>query len=283
MQLKSYSIDKQGVYRINNLPFYVKPYYLVPKNAALNAANPEQITMLANGASGQIPVFFVDEGAFEGAYLSAQYADERMLVTILDDVRKRPITGRPCYLPTIFGNGLRPAVLPESIFLDKRESLIMNFTDLSGDVNNIRPVIHGQRIYTDKARDKQLDSYVERRLVRARYIMPYFCPLDTNPAIAGNASQDVYFTQDGTSHFEVKKLTYCSTGAFKFKIKDEAGEELTNDWVHATAGLGTAQYPFITYGPWMIRSGGIVTFTIEDLSGQTNTVYLTLIGRQLNV
>lgn len=279
MRLRSYEIDKKGNYLFNNLLFHVKPYYLVPRNANLNAANPEQIQMGAGAASAQVPLYVVDEGAFEGGYLSAQYTAP-CLIEMVDDVRKMPLTGRPCHVATIFGNGQEPFILPESIFLDKREAILFRATDLSGDANDIRPIICGQRLFSDRARDKHLDTYIQKRLVRSRYCLPFMCPLDKDVIIAAGVTSDWYYTQDAIAHFEVFKITYTSTYDFRFKIVDETGQEMQNDWIYSTAGIGTAFEPFIFYGSWAIKAGGKVKFTIENLNDNySNYIYITLTGR----
>ena len=281
MNLKSFSIDpKTGKYHFNDLLFHVRPYFLVPRNAALNPADPEQIDMLANAVSAPVQMYMVDEGAYEGTLMSCQRADE-CLVEIYDDVHRRKLTGRPCHVDTIFGDGQEPFILPESIFLEKRQSLQILCTDLSGQVNNIRPVFGGQRIFSDRIRDPKVDKYLRNRILRARVMLPYMCPLDEDVTLTAlQANRDIYFTQDTVAHFEVQKLTFSSDGAFKFKIYDETGQELTSDWIHSAAGLGTAAEPYIFYSPLVIRAGGIVRFVVTDLSNDANTIYLTLTGRE---
>ena len=280
MNLKSFEVDPQtGKYRFNDLLFQVRPYYLVPSNASINANNPEQIQMNGNAASAAVPMYVVDEGAFEGSLLSCQKTSA-CLVSIYDNTRQRFLTGRPCHVDTIFGTGALPFILPESIFLEKRQALQVICTDLSGQDNDIRPVIGGQRIFSDRIRDPKVDKYLQGRMLRARYMLPYMCPLDEEPSLTAlQANQEYYFTQDSVGHFEVKKITFSSTGAFKFKIVDETGQEIMRDWVHSTAGIGTAAQPYIFYSSFVIRAGGVVKFIFTDLSNDANTIYMTLTGR----
>ena len=280
MNLKSFHVDKEtGEYHFNQLLFQVRPYYLVPRNAALNAANPEQINMLANAVSAYVQMYMVDEGAFEASLLSC-HRDDECLVEIYDDVHKRNLTGRPCHVDTIFGDGQEPFILPESLFLEKRQSLQFRCTDLSGQENNIRPVFGGQRIFSDRIRDPKVDEYLRNRVIRSRYMLPYMCPLDEDPLLTAlQASQEFYFTQDAIGHFEVRKITFNSAGAFKFKLYDETGQELTSDWVHSGAGMGNANEPYIFYSPLAIRAGGMLKFILTDLSNDANQIYITLTGR----
>lgn len=281
MQIQTFRRDKKtGRYLFDNLVFSVKPYYLVPDNANLNASNPEQVQMTASSASAQLPIQSVEEGGIEIMSLSCERT-AACLVEIADEVRKHKITGRPVHVDTVFGDGMEPFILPESIFTGRREPLLFRATDLSGSTNAIRPVFHGQRIITERARDPKVDAYLLERQVRSRYALPYLCPLDENPELTADQQSEFTFTQDARGHFEVRKLTYKSTGDFKFKITDETGQSLSNNWVHASAGLGTAHEPFILAGPWVIKAGGNVKVEIKDLSGSANTIYLTLSGRML--
>lgn len=293
MKLRSYSVLEDGNYEFNDLLFGVRPYYLTPENSQVNPSHPEQITVAANGTSVRQSLFCVDEGSFEGDYLTAEYGTDAsgnplyMKVDILDDVSGRPITGQPCHITTLFGTGQRPLVLPESVFLDKKEALVIQIYDLSGSTNWIRPVLHGQRIFTERMRDRSLDEYREKRIIRKRYIRPYICPTDDDISLTGGSGNrtEVQYSNDAVGHFVVKKLTYFSSYPFKFRIWDESGQQLTRSWVHATAGLGTAQYPFLLYGSLAIRARGIVRVEVESLpnsAGDYNddTIYFTFIGYQ---
>jgi hypothetical protein len=270
-------------YFINPLIEYVKPYTLIPRNADLNPAQPEQIIVPANGQSADVTLEMVDEGLFEGAYLTAGYkndADPKMLMELIDNQRRVSLTGRPCHVDTVIGNGARPFVLPESLPVDKRQPIVVRFYDLSGAENDVRFQIHGQRIYSEQVRDPKLDRYVKRRQERNRHMSMYLCPTDIDPVIPANATRDYYFTNDYNIYFEVRKITYKTTGKFKFQIIDEKNNGMQSGWIESTGAIGTAQYPFIYYGPWMIVPGGKVTFRIQDLSGDENPMYITLSGRQ---
>ena len=283
---KAFPAGKPLGYEWNNLPRFVKPYYLALENQSANAANPEQIVMAANAASAPIGMRITHEGPFEGGYL--MYDRDSVdsgacLIDLTDTHRRHRITARPCHVDTIMGDGTRPSIIPESIWIERRQNIQFQATDLTGAPNAIRPYIAGQRFFLEQARDEHLDAYSFGRSFRARYMLPYFAPTDKDIEMVGDDTLEWQFTQDGRGHFEVMKINYVSTGDFRFKIRDEVGTELTQNWVHNTAGLGTARDPFMTYGSWFITASGIVTFTIEDLSGTANKIYLTLLGRILFV
>lgn len=283
MQIRTIDQDKQGNYHFNNLALAVKPHFLTPKNTTLNSADPEEIEMAASSNSARVSIYSSEEGILEITHLSC-YRTAACLVDLADDARKQRITGRPCHVDTVFGDGQEPFLLNESLFLRKNQSILMQATDLSADANDIRPVFTGQRVLAERARDEKVDNYIVEREKRARYVLPFLCPLDEEPALSTSAEADYYYTQQSIAHFEVRKLTFSSSGTFKFKITDETGTELTNDWIHSSAVLGTAMEPFILPTPWVIQAGGKVRFRIKDLGTvSTNTIYMTLCGRSLFV
>jgi len=277
MKIKAFRKTKEGEYELNRLVFDVKPWWFVPRNV-VNPTHPEQILMGASSVSNQVQFQTLEEGAFEGFYLTCQRADV-CLVELFDDHAKRGITGRPCHVDTIMGDGQRPFILPESVFLLRRQSLLFKATDISGGGNNIRPIITGQRVNPERVNSKELREWIEDRRARRLFMMPFMCPLDQDVSLTAGQERDYYYTQEDLSNFEIKKLTYVSTGAFKFKIKDETGTVLTENWLYSTAILGTAQFPFLLPTPWFVKAGGMLTFTIKDLSAAPNDVYLTLSGR----
>ena len=278
MLIKSFQKTPQGDYVFNKLAFDVKPYWLTPNNANLNPTQPEQITMLASSPSAQVPLLSVEEGAVELAIMTAEKTGA-CLVNIFDSNARRPLTGRPCHVDTIFGTGAEPFILAESQFLLKRQALLLSAVDISGSGNAIRPVFGGQRINPERSGSKALRDEIADRRARKLFIMPFMCPMDQDVVLTANQEREYYYTQEGGANFEIKKLTYSSTGAFKFKVKDETGQELTENWVHSTTVLGSAGNPYMLYGSWTVKAGGKVTFTFKDLSGTGNSIYLTLCGR----
>ncbi len=303
MKVEAFKLDKKtGRYFANELPFYVRPYYLVPDNYNTNPVNPSYATVpAAAGAwSAEVKIRSIPGGAFEGAYLTMYYYNfpdgtEDFLVSIRDINRSINITGRPCHVRTVFSQVVAPwpeyryppVVLPESIFLNEKEGLGIRFQRIiAGDEENVQPIIHGQMMFFRKVINNDIDEYIRRRILRARQMMPYFCPLDEDPVVPAGSEVEVWFTQDLMCHFDVRKLAYFATSdgvalGFKFRIVDEYGQELTNNWIRSVAGLGSAPRPSHTTGPWCIRAGGKVKFIIRNLDPTYDlTVYLTLIGRQ---
>lgn len=273
---------------INPLAEYVKPYTLVPQNADINPTHPEQIIVPANGQSPDCTLSMVDEGLFEGAYLTvkiedaqgSEVADPDMLFELVDNQRRVSLTGRPCHVQTVLGTGQRPFVLPESLPVDKQQPLIVRFYNLEGSERRVRFQIHGQRMYSEQIRDPKLDAYVARRRERNRHMSLYLCPLDIDPLVGAGSISDYYLTNDTNQYFEIRKITYHTAGPFKFQILDEKNNGMQNGWLHATGAIGIAQYPFIYYGPWLVKPGGKVTFRVYELSAAPNQMYITFSGRQ---
>lgn len=285
MQIQAFDVNEQGNYEFNAATLAIKPYWLTPENSSINSADPEEIEMGASASSAEIPIYTIDEGVIEISDLTC-YRTYTCTVMLKDDARKQLITGRPCHVDTVFGSGTRQFRLSESLPLRKNQAILMSCTALTANATAIKPVFAGQRILVDRIAGPggiEVRKKIVEREIRARYVLPYMCPLDEEPSMTGNDTKVYYFTQQSIAHFEVRKLTYVSTGAFKFKITDESGNQLCNDWLYSTAVLGTADYPYLLPTPWVIQAGGKVKFEIKDLSGSANTIYLTLCGRQLFV
>jgi hypothetical protein len=289
MKINATKYDKRtGRYFTNELAFFVRPYYLVPDNYIVNPATPSWITIPANNWSSEVRMRAPYGGVFEGAYMIMPDISHDHMVYMRDMSRSVPITGRPCLLNTLFPEQrwTSPFVLPEAIFLDEKEEIAISFQNIDNNEEDVMPIIMGRISYPRKVTNNALNEHIRRRRMRSRQMSPYFCPLDENPTIAGSGESEVWFTQSAISHFEVRKISYFCVDAgggpreFKFKIIDEDGQELTNNWVRSNAGMGSDCRPFHTFGPWGIRAGGKVKFILHNQHTANVTIYITLIGRQ---
>ena len=296
MRIRALELDKQlNRYFANELAFYVRPYYLVVDNQDLNPNHPSKIVVLANSWSPEVRMRCIYGGAFEGAYLTSTSADTNhdFLVTLRNITRAIPYTGQPCHIRTVFGGAQAlagppssPAVLDEAIFLNEKEELGIRFFNLSADYDDeVMPVIMGRMMFPRKVINDDVSEQIRKRILRSRQMAPYFCPLDENPTLTAGQELEVMFSQDAMFHFDVRKIAYSiisdEVADFKFRVIDEYGQELTNNWIRAGAAAGTAIRPFKLCSPWVIRAGGKLRFIIESLNDDYSmTIYFTLIGRQ---
>lgn len=300
MRIRALELDKQiNRYFANELAFYVRPYYLVVDNQNLNPDNPSKIQILANARTSEVRMRCIYGGAFEGAYLTegGTVTGLNLLVSMRNITRAMPYTGRPCHISTVFGGRdldsypLSPAVLDEAIFLNEKEEIGLIFENLTASADEIQPIIIGRMMFPRKVINNDVNEQIRKRILRSRQMAPYFCPLDTNPTLTANQEVEVTFSQDAMFHFDVRKLAYHIITSspdpepelrdFKFRVIDEEGQELTNNWIRSGAGLGTAIRPFKLCTPWAIRAGGKLRFIIENLSPvYSMTIYMTLIGRK---
>ena len=294
MLLEAFVHDPQtGEYVWNDLTYYVRPYFMAPFDDVNDATNPQRVVVPAGGTRTSY-FRLEDDGVFMGAYFLANLvgvpgtaALNDLLVDIYDDVRKRPLTARPCHVMAVFGSGRRPGVLSEPIWMDRNETLVFTFTDNSGSGGSIYPVIHGQRIYNDRVHDQDLNKYVLQRTLRSRQVLPYFAPLDSDVELDANQEIDFYYSQPADFHFEVRKILYYADPANPiypyFKMYDEGEQQLTYDWIATGLGTGWADRPVLTFGPLLIRAGTKWRFKMREYLGATGKGFFTLVGRQLVV
>jgi hypothetical protein len=71
----------------------------------------------------------------------------------------------------------------------------------------------------------------------------------------------------------------ASTGDFAVQVLQDASDrQLTNEQVHSSAILGTAQFPGILHKPLLLPANTTITQNYADLSGQTNEIYFDYVG-----
>lgn len=102
--------------------------------------------------------------------------------------------------------------------------------------------------------------------------------------LAGGGSANVDFVIDDQGHFDWKYLEGVSTGSFVLKFFDVGKNRLLqNKPVHSSLIVGNAQRPFVLPENYFFNVGDsqrVLQCRITDISGQTNTVRLTLHGRK---
>jgi hypothetical protein len=309
MQIKAIGYDdKSDHYYWNDQLQFVKPYYLTPQLAYEDQDDPEQITVAAGGRSDDIIFRIPDVGGFEGAYLNSSFSSDGtsnpFLVYIFDEERQKPITLKPCHTDCVFGLGgqntfgatygssIGPGILPETLWMDHGESIIMSFFDIGGNGGTITPVIHGQRFFADNVDDPMIRRYLIGRKKRSTRVLPCFAPLDENPVVLPASSErEFYYTNPNYMMFEVTKillgpddyrrgLAEQTSDNFQFTIVDEVRQHITQRWIDARAGMGVGVEPFMFYGPLAVRAKGRLTFRFKNETQSEITFYVTLAGRQ---
>ncbi len=302
-------LDKSGkiiseYYQIRPISEYIKPYWLIPRMTDHNPAHPEQVVVPVGGVSPDVTFEMLDEGMFEALYLTAEILDytgaEMMqdnllwysiLVEIIDPQRGIKYTGQPVPFPYLLGNfGGHAYILPETIALESRHPILVRFYNrLTGPRNvSIRMQIHGQRIYNGQVHDPNVDRWLALRRDRGMKCAPYFCTNDIPISVPINGKLEFYYTNDRDTWFEVRKMATFFQG--RMLILDEENNEMQSGYLRSETFQGDntlvqgqrSYFPYVFYGPWMIKPGGKIAFRLENNTGtaMVNSLPIMLAGRQ---
>ena len=283
MSTKLYIRDRAGRLRVNPAKMFVQHYTLLP-----DAPN-QAVTIAANATSAPLVFTGPQEGPFEGFLLAGRGTSLALGVTF--DFRRRNLQNYPIHGQTILGGQVPAAtgflgyVLPETLWLLPKETLVVQLQDLSGQENTVKLAIHG-RIYTvgaTPAAVKNTPDVLKLANQADQQSTPYFYTTH-NPPLSLTALQtqspSIHVGQDGA--FELHKIGSVSTGAFSIQLYDpNSGRKLTSSAVHSDLITGNAYFPFILPEPLFIKRNANINFDITDLTGAPNTIYLTFAGRRI--
>ena len=264
--------------KLSEIPFH---FVTNPPNTAVVVPSDQTSAPLIISVSG--------EGPAEIDTLAVQRTGTALvMMRIMDGNTPRAIMNGPVHLDNIFGSGRQPFVLPESLYIDEEQKLLITFTDQSGAQNTIRPALHASR-YLKEIYDPNL-IITRRRLRRRQYLsVPYFYTTNIAPVAIG-AGLSVQATIDiGTDHhFDLWKISAVSTGRFSLQITDATtGEPLIEGFdgtafpISSGLFIGDANFPWNLAEPRQYKKGTRLLLDFTDLSAAPNSVFLTLSGRMI--
>ena len=275
---------KNNLVYLNELKQYVQPYWLVPQDIGNRG-------FLAVPANTQRHCVVVPDqnGPFEGSYITADVPSGGLMnVRINEPGANRDLMNRDILLQTIFTpvpGAQNPFVLPETLWLEARQSLLLYFTDLSGLLNSVQPVIHGRKFNLRQARAGLADKFLAKRRLQRKVTTPYFYTTDQPVTLAvGAIAQRANIQVDDAGHFVAYKITCWSQGPFEYRIIDgTSGATLSGAvYIANTQGAGIAAFPYILPEPWFIPKNRILTLEFNNLRvGLTNNIFLTITGRRI--
>jgi len=266
---------------LNPLKKFVKPFWLVPQDVN-NTGN------LAVGANTAQPMILRNDqqGPFEGFYATVQHNGD-MLVRINDTGMQRDLMNRDVHVDTIFTpapGGQSPFIFPESLWMDAGSTLQLTFTDISGVGQSVRPVIHGRKFYLRSAPRGIGTNVLARRERERRVSTPYFYTTDVAVALtAGQTGLQVPLTVSQEGHFEARKITVVSTGAFDFRISENRnGINLAGAIFTSSVSCGgIASFPYIFPESWLIERNTQLTVEFNNVFPGVNTIFFTISGRRI--
>jgi len=264
-----------GKLEVNELKHYTFPNYLIADNG--------QTVLPATGTSAPQPFTVTQEGPMEIAAFSGT-TTANVMVMIQDVAAKRFLMNREIHWLTLAGVGLRPFILPQTMMLHQRRSLVATFRDLAAAGANVDLVMSGRKFYPTAAGAPKLDNYIEKKLGRFGVATPYFLTTDDAVVFAGAGTASFRMDVGPEGHFVGYKLMYVTdiAGEFTFTLQDaETGRTLMNGLgnvglVNSLDGAGTAQYPFMFNEPWFIERNGAINVTFT--AAAAGNIWWTLAG-----
>jgi len=295
-RIDTFARNAAGKLIINPRKIDVQSFFLVP-----DAPN-NPVVLAAGASSGPLPCSVSQDGPFEATDIIHERLNNTLVwANIFDEGSKLQLTNRQVHIDTIFGRkitgagpiqaGMLPHKLHETLWIEATRSLFMTLIDGAAG-NTIWPTVLGRRFYGYANPSEEMSVAIEKRAARARLSTPFWMTLE-NPSPA-NAAGDLTLAAGGTGlafirvpttgHFEVAKIAAVSTGAFRYRVRDNRnGRMLTNDWIHVNAATGAGPLPLILPEPIVWQPNSQLQFDFVDLSAAPNTIYLTLAGRMIYV
>lgn len=171
-----------------------------------------------------------------------------------------------------FSNQFYPYLWPRPYLVSANSTLTIEAADYSTVGDTLRLAFHGAKIMPGMA--------PWNRKYRAAEPTVYNFPSPASVAANGTTTQVIQI--DVNSDFIVEGITSIQNGAFLVMFTAE-GDSWSNAVVHNTLLCGNALFPnrFPGDAKRFLRAGSAVTALITDFSGATNTIDITLHGKQL--
>ncbi len=275
------AVDKR---RLLENPFFLMtdpPFNDVPSAAGQTSAN------TAMRVSGEGPLQLTQMGAVRDSTHTAV----TVRLYMRDGSQQIQVSNVPLHIDTVFGPGGQMYPLPEGLYVDEDRAMSATFTNLDADnPTNSRIAIVGAK-YNQLRQDPSLQR-VKERLKAAEFLSaPQWYGLNDGSApLTAFQTRQFVIEINGGSNFELHQLSAVSDGDFLINIVDMAkGESIINAPrngnypVPASLFVGSGSYPYRFHEPIIVFGGQNLLVTLVDVSGDDNTVYLTLGGVNLKV
>jgi hypothetical protein len=294
-------VNEQGQLEIDPKKQFIQPFELPTDQPN------QRITVPAGQTRGPYPLTAQHDGPIEIFYLKAlvestatpavPYTDYNVDF-LLEHAGKR-IQFMPRRIPLIacVGDGGRPYVLPETIFLPAKQSMQVTLTNNNAFDVVVEFELGGIKFYpfsAPEATREQMWPYVDRR----ERTYAYFLTTDDGPVALTALQQNAFgrMTMPDDADMEIFKLTAESTGPFRARIKDGRNDRaITGNKIHSSLLFGG--HIATAMGGGVGGSGGIfpsrwattmlmprstqITFDVDDVSNAVNSVNMIFGGRKI--
>lgn len=224
---------------------------------------------------------------------TAQTANHTISIADMGD--QRQYMNYPVHAGTIASQGQLAARLTEDLFLPTRHQLMVTFQLISGGPTTEQLYFLGKyfdtwssNLQTYPNDHKAMIDMVNRALERRKYVTPYWLTTENGVVtVPANQTVQVDTLIGDEGHFEathiLRHFTNGDSTASPFEVEfvnPQTRQTLMNGRIHSYM-IGNAANPQPFPAPFIIPAGQILRFTIKDLSGSTNNIYLTLRGMRI--
>ncbi len=296
----------------NNGKIFMNPAKDWVQPFELSVSKPNELILLQAGEQrGPFPLTAQYDGPIEVFYTKVVvYADNAgepgapVQTYDIDFLLEHPgkriqFSNRLVPLMALAGDGGRPYILPETIFIPPVQSL--NLTLKNNDLANARWVefvMGGIKFYPNMAPAGEIKDEVWKYVERRERTYCYFQTTDEEAVLTAGQENLFYMTIPDNADLEVLKLTAQSDAAFRCLIRDGQNDRaLTGSKMHcsllfgghsptaAAGGLGGSGgvWPARWATSWLIRRSTKVQLDIVNLDADNaNTVRPVFGGRKIS-
>ena len=291
---------KTGKFYVNPLKKFVVPFTL--------SINPQTLELTGGQSSNYVPMPLDGKGHFEivdALFHSTQ--PEAFTVELFlpnDSMGVSSFAPRPFLMnreihvatmasgmsPTLnyetitTGNAGRKFRWPETYFVNVETGtrvIFARFRNLSSSTATIRFALHGRRWYHTVAPSKVADRM--QAIYRSRFrTFPFFFTTAAEVVLDALGTDTPYIRLDDMSWTEIHKMMRVSDGNFLCRIVEDASDKRLMDLaMRDDLVFGEGEFPFLLWEPALFEPNYRLNFELEDLSDDTNNVYITLAGRKI--
>lgn len=239
--------------------------------------------------------FMWQSGSFEDS--TDGTASSNFSIFMKNNGTGRALMNFPIHIRTVMGTAQLPTILREPYYFTPNDQLAVYLNKISGSTSTARFYMNGTQYcaYSTSllGRGNKAAEDVFKRIrqwrERSKYVMPYWQSpnfLNTDGSgsttLSGNTTANFDSIIPEDSHFEAFTIMAVSTGNFGLQIAEVKTKRLLmNGQITKTNAIGTNTYPTILPVPYLIPAGYRLRYTLTDLSGSTNTIWICMHGRRI--
>jgi len=285
-------VSKDGRMYLNDIKRYAKGTILAPTQAN------RTVTMAAGAYSAPIalegPIDAVNEIMSLMGYAAPGNNSDvtaRMAVLITDEAYRRQLMNREILCNQVFGSGLRPFRLMESIALEGQQVATFQF-------HNVSLLGSGSFDFAAEAQGVQgfglgydeIKKWITIMRQRKAYLSPYWLTSDSAISLTAAQTREFFYTNTSDKWLLLGYIlaNVIGTGRageefaekFEFEIFDaKTQRKLMNQPVTMNTGTGTAQFPFRLDDPLLVEPSTQLRVRLRSLvTDAAQEIFLTFHG-----